>query len=250
MKKTIKGYKAFEKGLKCKNFQYEVGKEYEEEGDIKLCDKGFHFCENPLDVLDYYDLCESEFAEVETDGKIETDGQKTVSNKIKINAKLDLSAFVKASVDFLWEKCDSVKGKIKGEVSSKDYSKLASSGHYSQLASSGHSSKLASSGHYSKLASSGHYSQLASSGHYSQLASSGDYSQLASSGDYSIVAGIGHDNIANGKKGCWIVLAEWVYDEKLNRYIPECVKSEKIDGKKLKEDVYYKLEKGKFKEVN
>ena len=240
MKKTIKGYKAFNPGLKCRNFQYEVGKEYEEEGDIKLCNNGFHFCENPLDVLEYYELCESEFAEVETDGKTETDGRKTVSNKIKINAKLDLSAFVKASVDFLWEKCDSIKGKIKGEVASEYSSQLAASGHSSQLAASGDSSQLAASGHSSKLAASGDYSQLAASGYSSQL---------AASGDYSIAAGIGYNNIAKGKKGCWIVLAEWIYDEKLNRHIPERVRSEKIDGKELKEDTYYKLEKGKFKEV-
>ena len=241
MNEIIKGYKAFEKGLKCKGFQYEVGKEYKYDGDIKLCEKGFHFCENPLDVLDYYDLCDSEFAEVETDGKTETDGNKTVSNKIKINCKLDLSAFVKASVNFIWDKCDSIKVKVKGEVASGDYSKLAASGHYS---------KLAASGDYSKLAASGYSSQLAASGHYSKLAASGYSSQLAASGYYSIAAGIGRDNIAKGKKGCWIVLAEWVYDENLKRYIPECVKSEKIDGKKLKEDTYYKLEKGKFKEVN
>src|SRR3990167_8786012 len=70
MNKIIKGYKAFNKGLTCQEFKYEVGKKYIHEGDIELCKKGFHFCENPLDTLDYYDLCESEFAEIETDGKL------------------------------------------------------------------------------------------------------------------------------------------------------------------------------------
>ena len=82
-----------------------------------------------------------------------------------------------------------------------------------------------------------------------QLASSGDYAQLASSGEDSIVAGIGIDNIAKAALGNWIVLAEWVWDEEKERYIPACVKSAQIDGETLKPDVFYKLEGGAFVEV-
>jgi len=347
--KKIKGYKAFNRGLKCKDFQYEVGKEYKTD-KIKLCETGFHFCENPLDVLDFYDLCDSEFAEIEAWGEIETDDKKSVTDNIKINAKLDLPLFIKASFDFLWEKCKN-KEKDSGNssqlassgnssklassgnssklassgnssklassgnssqlassgnssklASSGNSSKLASSGNYSQLASSGNSSQLASSGYSSKLASSGNYSQLASSGNSSKLASSGNSSKLASSGNssqlassgyssqlassgnssqlassgyssklassgnssqlassgyssklassgkHSIIAGIGIENKAKGIKGNWIVLAEWVYDSKLSIYIPKNVKSVKIDGKKIKEDTYYELKNGKFKQ--
>jgi hypothetical protein len=56
MKKIIKGYKAYNNGLKCKNFQYEVGKTYEQKEKPSICKNGFHFCENPLDVLDFYNL--------------------------------------------------------------------------------------------------------------------------------------------------------------------------------------------------
>ena len=134
-------------------------------------------------------------------------------------------------------------------ASSGDYSQLASSGYFSKLASSGDSSQLASSGYSSKLASSGYFSKLASSGDSSKLASSGDSSQLASSGDSSVVAGIGIDNIAKARKGSWITLAEWKYDVNKNKYIPVCVKSEQVDGEKIKEDTFYKLENGEFVEV-
>ena len=134
-------------------------------------------------------------------------------------------------------------------ASSGDYAKLASSGNYAQLASSGDYAKLASSGDYAKLASSGDSAQLASSGNYAQLASSGDSAQLASSGDYAVIAGIGIDNIAKGKKGSWITLAEWKFDDDKNAYIPVCVKTRKIDGRRIKEDTFYKLENGKFVEV-
>ena len=285
----IKGYKAFNKDMTCRGFQYEENKEYEIEGKPKCCGNGFHFCENPLDTLNYYDLCNSTFAEVEAIGDInkpdkeDREDSKIATNKIKIGAKLNLTGFIKASVDFLWEKCK-IKDKKQDEdvqASSGDYSQLASSGYYSQLASSGYNSKLASSGYNSKLASSGDNSQLASSGYNSQLASSGynsqlassgdnsklassgDYSQLASSGYYSnishdkgienVVCNIGIYGKARGVKGDILVLAEY---EKIDSseyrtyvYKPICVKSKKIDGKIIKENTYYKLENKKFVEV-
>ena len=201
--------------------------------------------------------------------------KESVSGKLKIN--FELNSFIKLSLDFLFKrnKKDKLTQSSSGDssqlassgdssklASSGDSSKLASSGHFSKLASSGDSSKLASSGHssqlassgdYSKLASSGDSSKLASSGHFSQLASSGDSSKLASSGhfsqleitgDKSVGANIGVQGIIKGKIGTWITLAE--YD---SNYNPICVKSAQIDGKKLKEDTWYKLENKKFKEV-
>ena len=198
----MKGYKGFNKDMTCRGMQYEEGKIYKMEEEPKCCEKGYHFCENPLDTLDYYDLCDSAFAEVEAIGDInrpkeeERQDSKIATNKIKIGAKLDLTGFIKASIDFLWEKCK-IKDKKQDEdvqASSGYNSKLASSGDYSQLASSGYNSKLASSGYNSKLASSGYNSKLASSGDYSQLASSGDNSKLASSGDNSQLASSGDNS--------------------------------------------------------
>jgi len=199
MSKTI-GYKAFDKGFKCNNKQYEVGKTFVHKGKIKLCESGLHFTLNPLDVLGYYDLTDSRFAIVEAediDKEKQTDS-KRVAKKLHIKTELDLSAFIKASVDFVWSNTSkTIKGRNGDSsqlASSGNSSKLASSGNSSQLVSSGNSSKLASSGDSSKLASSGDYSQLVSSGDSSQLASSGDYSKLASSGYYSQLASSGNSS--------------------------------------------------------
>ena len=81
------------------------------------------------------------------------------------------------------------------------------------------------------------------------MAASGNSSQLEITGEDSVGAAIGIDNIARGKIGCWITLAEWRIDENKKKYVPVCVKSVKIDGKKIKENTFYKLEKGKFVEV-
>ena len=124
--KRIIGFKAFDKGLKCRGFQFEENKEFEDNNPPELCSNGFHFCENPLDVLDFYDLTTSEFAMVESVGETISDGKKSVTNKIKIKSKIDLSGFIKASFDFLFEKTK-------------------------EVATSGYSSKVATSGDYSKV---------------------------------------------------------------------------------------------------
>ena len=194
----MNGYKAFNKDMTCNGMQYKEGETYEMKESPKCCDNGFHFCENPLDTLNYYDLCDSEFAEVEALGDIDKgkdDDTKMATNKIKIGAKLGISGLVKASVDFLWESCKKKDKKNKeNQSTSKKDSQLASSGDYSQLASSGDYSQLASSGYNSQLASSGDNSKLASSGYNSKLASSGDNSKLASSGDYSKLASSGYNS--------------------------------------------------------
>ncbi len=134
-------------------------------------------------------------------------------------------------------------------ASSGDYAKLASSGGYAQLASSGDYAKLASSGDYAQLASSGNGAKLASSGDYAKLASSGNGAKLASSGYGAVIAGIGRCNTAKGKKGSWLVLTEWGYNDIERKYIPICVKAAQIDGVVIKENTFYKLENGEFKEA-
>ena len=129
----MKGYKAFEKGLVCKGKQYAENTIFEEE-NAKVCECGMHFCENPLDVLDYYPLIDNngeltEFAEVEAlDEVLTDDNKKYCTKKLKIGAKLDLPAFVKASIDFQFEKTPVEKTIKKSKSASGDSSKLAASG--------------------------------------------------------------------------------------------------------------------------
>ena len=134
-----------------------------------------------------------------------------------------------------------------------DYSNLIidelkkDTGNSDQLASSGNSAQLASSGEYAKLASSGNSAKLASSGNSAKLASSGFSAQLEAKWEKSVIAWIWINNIAKGIIGTRIVLAEYVKDWK--EYFCKNVKSAKIDWKKLKADVRYKLEWWKFVEV-
>ena len=106
MEQKLKTYKAFDKDLSCRGFKYEVGKEYEETGDIKACEKGFHACPYPLDVFGYYAPAGARFCEVEQSGKIDdSEGDKVCSSKIRIGAELDIRGLVKAAVSYVKERC-------------------------------------------------------------------------------------------------------------------------------------------------
>jgi hypothetical protein len=254
----MRGYKAYDKGLTCRGFQFEVGKEYGLDTDpVKCTNTGFHFCKNPLDVLNYYDLCDSEFTVVEAIGKIDEEGKgtKVATNKIKIGAKLDLKCFIKASIECVSESCKSDNNQSSGSAklatsgdyaqlaASGDYAKLAASGRYAQLAASGRSAKLAASGDYAKLAASGRYAQLAASGRYAQLAASGYCAKLDMQGKNSVGANIGYNAKIKGVVGTWITLAEY------KEGVCICVKSAQIDGVKLLADTWYELKNKKFKVV-
>jgi hypothetical protein len=222
----MKAFKGFDKDMKCKDFQFEEGKTYEEP-TASLCEKGFHACENPLDVLNHYPLLDNDaepnrFAEVDLEANDErkNDDSKRVGKKIHIKAEFSLKGLIKAGIDFLLE--TNTAEKDTKEVSSERFSKLAASGYGSQLAASGDGS------------------QLAASGYRSQLAASGYGSKLAASGENSVVANIGINGIAKAAKGCWITLAEWKHDGE--KWVPLAVVTRQVDGEEIKADTWYKLE--------
>ena len=279
--KVIKSYKGFDSSLSCRNFQYEVGKEYEMDGHIECCERGFHACESPLEVFDHYDMLKSRFAEVEQSGTIdrEENSTKVCSSRIKIKAELKLADIINIGVEWLKDitspskvKTDSSlidkgeRGKQIGSSgdsakigSSGDYAKIGSSGDYAQIGSSGDSAKIGSSGDYAQIGSSGDSAKIGSSGDSAKIGSSGDYAQIGSSGDYAKIDSTGADSVimcagnkskAKAKIGSWITLAEWVYNEEKGRYVPVCVKTEYVDGESIKADTYYQLIDGVFTEVD
>ena len=211
----MKGFKRFEKDFSCRGKQYEENTTYEEHG-VGCCHKGvMHFYEDPWEVLNHYDLVDgngnfSEFAEVEALGEVWNDGEKRATNKIHVGAKLGLKGFLKACIDFTLEK-----------------TKYESNG--TNLP--GNSAKIGSSGNSAKIGS------------------SGDYAKINSTGEDAVIMCAGSRSKAKGKKGSWITLAEWVKDEEKGRYVPICVKTERVDGEKIKEDTYYTLKNGEFSEV-
>lgn len=209
----IIAYKGFDKDFKCRDFQYEVGKTYEMDGNIKCCNRGFHACELPMEVFDHYDMLTSRFAEVEQSGEIdkEDNSTKICSSRIKIKAELKLADIINLGVE--WLKEITASSKIKANNGSND----------------GYSAKIGSSGDSAKIGS------------------SGDYAQIDSSGQNSVVMCAGCASKAKAAIGSWITLAEWKRIGDI--WKPICVKTEQVDGSRIKADIYYKLINGKFEEV-
>ena len=215
MEKKIIAYKGFDKNLKCRGFQYEVGKEYEMSGRIACCERGFHACESPLEVFDHYDMLNSRFAEVEQSGEIdkEENTTKVCSSRIKVKAELKLADIINLGVE--WIKDVTSPSNLKKETDLND---------------NGNNS-----------------AQIGSSGDSAKIGSSGDSAQIESTGNHTVVMAAGNNSIAKAKIGSWITLAEW--DCINGVWIPICVKTEKVDGERIKDDTFYKLVNGEFKEV-
>ena len=106
---AIKSFKGFDKNFKCRDFQFEEGKEYEHKGDVKCCESGFHACEYPLDIFNYYAPADSVFAEVEQFGATDkhNEDSKIASSNILIKAKIKLQSIIEASVKFTFSKTTS-----------------------------------------------------------------------------------------------------------------------------------------------
>ena len=243
----MKAYKAFNKDMTCRGFQFEEGKEYEEQNAV-LCESGFHACENPLDCWEYYDMFNSNIHEVELDDVSDerNEDTKVCAKKIKIGVKMSLFDIVKASIEYVK---NSVELNKKNDISNSDnLAQLASSDDWAKLAISGNWAKLAISGNWAQLASSGELAQLASSGDRAQLASSGNGAIIKSTGKNSVIVCSGYDNKASAKKGSWITLTEWKQNEEED-WIPVCVKTEQVDGVRIKEDVLYTIKNGEFVEA-
>ena len=202
---SVKGYKAFGKGMVCRDKQYEENTTYEENGS-EICKAGvMHFCENPFDVLDYYPLVDengdiSDFAEVEAIGEIYKDKDKIATNKLHIGAKLGLKGFIKACVDFTIEKTRVEPMKDNITDNSGDSAQIGSSGDFAKIGSSGYSAKIGSSGDYAQIGSSGDFAKIGSSGDYAQIGSSGDFAKIGSSG-YSAKIGSSGDFAKIGSSG-------------------------------------------------
>ena len=247
----MKSYKGFDKNLKCRDFQYEIGKEYEMDGEIKVCNRGFHACESPFDVFDHYTMIDSRFCEVEQDGNIskEDRGTKICSSKIKIKAELKLADMINLGVEWLKEITSPEKIKTSIKDNSSGYgAKIGSSGYGAQIGSSGNGAQIGSSGNDAQIGSSGYGAQIGSSGNGAKIGSSGNGAKIDSTGEGCVIMCAGINSVAKASKGSWITLSEWSYSDKKQRYIPVCVKTEFVDGKKIKADTYYSLKGGVFVE--
>ena len=233
--KFIAAYKGFDKDFACRGFRYEVGKTYTMDGEPEVCERGFHACENPFDVLDHYaafgdDGTPNRFAEVEVGGKMDEEKddvgnvRKVAGTKIRVKAEISFAGLVKAGIAWIIEKTRPQKIEITTETN--DGGK-----------------------NVAKIGSSGYGAQIGSSGDWAKIGSSGDWAQIESTGENCVVMAAGRNCVAAAAKGSWITLAEWRVDNEKCRWVPVCVKTAFVDGEKIRAGVLYRLRNGEFEEV-
>nr|DAF74937.1 MAG TPA: hypothetical protein [Caudoviricetes sp.] len=241
---NAKGFKAFDPGLICRGKQYAENTDYEEAGGA-ICGEGMmHYCVNPFDTLNFYDLVGKngkfpDFAEVEAlDPPVSGSDGKFAAKKLHIGAKLSFAGFVKACIDYTKEQ--TIDNMPKSEIGT---------GNSAKIGSSGNSAKIGSSGYSAQIGSSGDYAKIGSSGNSAQIGSSGNYAKINSTGEDSVICCAGSGSVVRAKAGSWITLAEWEYSDEKGRFVPRCVKTEYVDGEKIKADTWYCLKNGEFVEA-
>ena len=223
MEQKIKAYKAFDKDLSCRGFKYKVGKEYEETGDIKACEKGFHACPYPLDVFGYYAPAGSRFCEVEQSGKIDdSESDKVCSSKIRIGAELDIRGLVKAAVSYVKERCTNEYNAEPGKPAMTGYRGVAMAG-YRGVAMAG-------------------YRGVAMAGDRGVATARGK----ASTGYNGLSVARGENVQVKGGIGAILVIAE----ERDDTYDIVDWKAVVVDGEVVKADTWYRLENGELVEVD
>ena len=228
----LKAFKGFDKRLRCRGFQYEVGKEYQEQ-EAALCRKGFHACENPLDTFRYYPPTDSRYCEVEIDdnGQRNSDDSKVCGEKIKIGAEIGLDGVIKAGVRFVFDKCESA-------------TEENASGAWGNAAASGARGNAAASGKSGNAAASGERGTATVTGRDGTATVTGRDGRASALGEQCIAVAWGNNSIAKGTLGNWIVVSERgssgdIVDAKLAR----------VDGDTIRADTWYTLRRGEIVEV-
>ena len=234
---SIKSYKGMNKDMTCRGFQYEIGKEYET-NSAKACTSGFHACEYPLDVLNYYPPFDSRFFEVEQSGELSkgSDDTKIASTKIKIGAELNIAGLVKAAVEFTTNRCTQGEGD-------------KATGNYGAASATGYRGAASATGDCGAASATGNYGAASATGNYGAASATGDCGAASATGKSSVALASGIDGKAMGEIGCAIFLVErGEWDGETHPILS--AKAAIVDGETIKPGVWYTLRNGEFVEVD
>ncbi len=174
----MKAYKGFNKDMTCRGFQFEEGKEYEEK-KAECCSSGFHACEYPLDVLNYYNPAKSVYHEVEVDGYIDKseDDMKIAATKIKIGASINLAGLVKAAIEYTKARVDKTK------ESDEDCGASSATGYCGASSATGNRGASSATGDYGASSATGYYGASSATGNRGASSATGDYGASSATGN-------------------------------------------------------------------
>ena len=194
----IRGFKGFNSDMTCRGFKYEEGKDYEEQGYISACNKGFHFCLYPLDVFGYYPpayIGMNKFHEVEGSGEmdVDTDDTKIACSKIHIGAELSIKSIVDAAIKFTFSKCKWVEEKI----ATGNRGAASSTGNQGAASATGDQGAASSTGNQGAASSTGYQGAASSTGYQGAASSTGDQGAASSTGYQGAASATGYRGAAS-----------------------------------------------------
>lgn len=237
-KKTIIAYKGFDKDLKCRGYQFEIGKTFEQDGDPRICEHGFHACEYPLDVFDYYQPAKSRYARVEMHAPVigHASDSKVASARINIVAELTVPELVERAFEWILSRCKPCDKKhVDG-----DRSASSATGEGSASSATGYGSASSATGDGSASSATGDRSASLTTG----CGSSSESSSENDSPHFAIATGL--SSRARASAGGAIVLSSYDDERRLLH-----VRASKVGENGIKPDVWYELDQaGQFMEAS
>ncbi|EEX0040722.1 hypothetical protein HFW19_001697 [Salmonella enterica] len=235
MTKEIVTFKGFNKELKCRDFQFEIGKTFHHDGKVEACGSGFHACEFPFDVFSYYPPAESRYAETISFGVTDREEEgdtKIASASITIKAELTLPQFIQRGIEWIWSKID------------KSLEQQIMSGNCSAATNTGNWSAATNTGNRSAATNTGNCSAATNTGDWSAATNTGDWSAAEVSGSQSVAAALGIEGKARASEGGAIVLC---YRDKNGELIH--IRASKVGENDIMPNTWYQLnEDGEFVE--
>ncbi|EBT2460184.1 hypothetical protein CJW04_19845 [Salmonella enterica] len=205
MTKEIVTFKGFNKDLKCRDFQFEIGKTFHHEGKVEACGSGFHACECPFDVFSYYSPADSRFAETISFGITdrEEDGDtKIASASITIKAELTLPQFIQRGIEWIWSKIDKsleqqiMCGNWSAATNTGNWSAATNTGNWSAATNTGNRSAATNTGNWSAATNTGNWSAATNTGNWSAATNTGDWSAATNTGNWSAATNTGNRSAA------------------------------------------------------
>ncbi|EBK4904789.1 hypothetical protein H9A27_004727 [Salmonella enterica] len=242
MTKEIVTFKGFNKDLKCRDFQFEIGKTFHHDGKVEACVSGFHACECPFDVFSYYSPADSRFAETISFGITdrEEDGDtKIASASITIKAELTLPQFIQRGIEWIWSKIDK---SLEQQIMCGNWSAATNTGDWSAATNTGNRSAATNTGDWSAATNTGNRSAATNTGNWSAATNTGDWSAAEVSGSQSVAAAFGIEGKARASEGGAIVLCYRDEDGELIH-----IRASKVGENGIMPNTWYQLnEDGEF----
>ncbi|EHD1922553.1 hypothetical protein JRX97_000648 [Salmonella enterica subsp. enterica serovar Infantis] len=251
MTKEIVTFKGFNKDLKCRDFQFEIGKTFHHDGKVEACGSGFHACECPFDVFSYYSPADSRFAETISFGITdrEEDGDtKIASASITIKAELTLPQFIQRGIEWIWSKIDKsleqqiMCGNWSAATNTGNRSAATNTGNRSAATNTGNWSAATNTGNWSAATNTGNWSAATNTGNRSAATNTGNRSAAEVSGSQSVAAAFGIEGKARASEGGAIVLCYRDEDGELIH-----IRASKVGENGIMPNTWYQLnEDGEF----